>query len=128
MEQQFWKKVAPMHEVGTAVTRVDALDKVKGTAKYTDDLCPKPCLVARLVHAQIANGWVREIDTTEAEAIPGVVAVFTYKDVPVHRFPTTTACASTATTSPSWWPRTTWRPTAACAPCSRTRSTRSCRS
>lgn len=88
MERGFWKKVAPMHEVGAAVTRVDALDKVKGTAKYTDDLCPKPCLVARLVHAQIANGWVREIDTTEAEAIPGVVAVFTYKDVPEHRFPT----------------------------------------
>lgn len=88
MEQEFWKKVAPMHEVGAAVTRVDALDKVKGTAKYTDGLCPKPCLVVRLVHAQIANGWVREIDTAPAEAIPGVVAVFTYKDVPEHRFPT----------------------------------------
>ena len=88
MEQEFWKKVAPMNEVGRAVTRVDALDKVKGTAKYTDDLCPKPCLVARVVHAQIANGWVRAIDTAPAEAIPGVVAVFTFKDVPEHRFPT----------------------------------------
>ncbi|MDN0055165.1 xanthine dehydrogenase subunit XdhA [Collinsella ihumii] len=88
MEQQFWKKVAPMHEVGAAVQRVDAIDKVKGTAKYTDDLCPKPCLVARVVHAQIANGWVRAIDTTEAESLPGVVAVFTFKDVPEHRFPT----------------------------------------
>ena len=88
MEQEFWKRADSMREVGRAVARVDALDKVKGTAKYTDDLCPKPCLVARVVHAQIANGWVRAIDTADAEAIPGVVAVFTFEDVPEHRFPT----------------------------------------
>ena len=83
-----WKSVPPMREVGRAATRVDALDKVKGSAKYTDDLCPKPCLVAKVVHAQIANGWVRSIDAAPALAIPGVEAVFTYEDVPKHRFPT----------------------------------------
>lgn len=77
-----------MDEVGRSVERVDAFDKVRGTAKYTDDLKPVGCLVAKLVHSTIANGWVREIDTSEAEKIPGVVAVFTYKDVPQHRFPT----------------------------------------
>lgn len=88
MKQEMWKTVSPMNEVGRPIARVDALDKVKGSAKYTDDLCPKPCLVAKVVHAQIANGWVTDIDTTEAESLPGVVAVFTYKDVPEHRFPT----------------------------------------
>lgn len=86
--EEMWRTVAPMREVGRPLVRVDALDKARGTAKYTDDLCPKPCLVAKLVHAQIANGWVRAIDTTSAEAIPGVEAVFTFKDVPEHRFPT----------------------------------------
>ena len=83
-----WKPPVPLHEVGRALARVDALDKAKGVAKYTDDLCPKPCLVAKVVHAQIANGWVRSIDTAPACALPGVEAVFTFKDVPEHRFPT----------------------------------------
>ena len=76
------------HEVGRSCVRVDAEDKVRGCAKYADDLCPKPRLVAKVVHAQIANGWVRAIDVSEAKAIPGVEAVFTFEDVPKHRFPT----------------------------------------
>lgn len=78
----------PMHEVGEAKVRVDALDKVTGRAKYTDDLCPKPCLVARIVHASIANGRVLSIDAEPARSLPGVVAVFTCFDVPDFLFPT----------------------------------------
>ena len=78
----------PMQEVGRPLTRVDALDKARGTAKYTDDLRPTPCLVAKVVHSTIANGWVRSIDTAQAKSLPGVEAVFTFNDVPAHRFPT----------------------------------------
>ena len=75
-------------EVGLPKVRVDALDKVRGTARYTDDLCPKPCLVAKVVHASIAHGRVRDIDVSEARDMPGVEAVFTCFDAPEFLFAT----------------------------------------
>ncbi len=75
-------------EVGRSIPRVDAVDKVTGSARYTDDLCPRPVLEARVLHSTIANGWVRSIDTTAAEALPGVVKVLTCFDVPEHQYPT----------------------------------------
>ena len=75
-------------EIGTSKKRVDAADKVTGRAKYTGDLEPLDCLVARVVHSTIANGWVRSIDTSAAEQIPGVVKILTCFDVPDIQFPT----------------------------------------
>lgn len=74
--------------VGKSVERVDARDKVLGRAKYTDDLTPRNALVIKILHASIAHGYVKSIDTSIAEAIPGVVAVFTCFDVPDRPFPT----------------------------------------
>ena len=108
--------------VGKALTRVDARDKVTGRAKYTGDLEPRDYLVAKVVHSTIANGWVKSIDTTQAQAVPGVVKIVTCFDVPDIQYPTpaipgawrrptrmwpTASCstagyASTGTTSPPW--------------------------
>ena len=75
--------------VGKKATRVDAYDKVMGRTKYTDDLCDRGALVARVLHAAIANGRVKSIDTSAALAIPGVVGVFTCFDLKEkHYFPT----------------------------------------
>lgn len=74
--------------IGKSVTRVDALDKVTGRSKYTDDLCEKNALVAKIYHSTKANGVVTSIDTSEAEKIPGVVKVVTCFDVPKIYFPT----------------------------------------
>ena len=75
-------------EVGQSKLRVDAFDKAAGRAKYTDDLCDRSALVTRIVHAPVAHGIVRSVDTAEAERIPGVVKIFTCFDVPEHYFPT----------------------------------------
>ena len=75
-------------EVGKSITRVDAVDKVTGRAKYTDDLCAKPMLVAKILHSTIANGVVRSMDTSAAQALPGVVKVLTCFDVPDIQYPT----------------------------------------
>ena len=72
---------------GKSVARVDAFDKVTGRAKYTDDLCDSGALVARVLHATIANGRVLRIDTSAAERIEGVVKIVTCLDVPDIRFP-----------------------------------------
>lgn len=76
-----------LKEVGRPIVRVDAFDKVTGRAKFTDDLCPKPCLEAKILHATIGNGLVISIDTSEAEKVPGVVGVFTCFDVPDIAYP-----------------------------------------
>ena len=74
--------------IGKSVPRVDAYEKVTGRAKFTDDLILNKCLVARVYHAKIGNGVVKSIDTSEAEALDGVVKVVTFKDVPNHCYPT----------------------------------------
>ena len=74
--------------VGKSIPRVDAYEKVTGRAKFTDDLILDRCLVAKILHSTIGNGIVTSIDTSEAEALPGVVKVVTFQDVPDHCYPT----------------------------------------
>ncbi|MEA4955689.1 MAG: xanthine dehydrogenase subunit XdhA [Pseudoflavonifractor sp.] len=75
-------------EVGKRLIRVDAVDKATGRAKYTDDLIPRPHLVAKLLHSTISNGRVKAIHTEEAAKLPGVVKIVTCFDVPTHSYPT----------------------------------------
>jgi len=74
--------------VGKSVTRVDAYEKATGRAKYMDDLCDRSALVVKIYHSTIAHGYVKAVDTSEAEAVPGVVKVLTCFDVPNIAFPT----------------------------------------
>lgn len=73
---------------GKSIPRVDAYEKVTGRAKFTDDIAPAGCLVAKILHSTIGNGIVTSIDTSAAEALEGVVKVVTFKDVPDHCYPT----------------------------------------
>ena len=64
--------------VGTSVTRKDALEKVTGAAKYVDDLKFGPALLhAALVRSPHPHAKILKIDTSKAEALPGVRAVVT---------------------------------------------------
>lgn len=74
--------------VGKSYTRVDAPDKVSGTAKYTDDMMPKNALVAKVVRSTIANGYIKSMDVDEASKVEGVVRIFTCFDAPDIQFPT----------------------------------------
>ena len=49
---------------------------------------PRDALYVRIKHATIAHGFVKSVDTSAAEQIPGVVKVLTCFDVPEHPFPT----------------------------------------
>lgn len=74
--------------VGESVKRVDAYEKVTGRAKYTDDLCPRTALVAKVLHSTIASGYVKSIEIEEALKVKGVVKIVTCFEVPSHTFPT----------------------------------------
>ena len=74
--------------IGNNMTRVDAFDKVTGSAKYTADLEPQGLLAAKVIRSTIANGVVVSFDLEEARKVPGVVKIVTCFDVPDIQFPT----------------------------------------
>ena len=67
--------------VGNSVPRVDGADKVTGSAKYVADLVIPGMIEGKFLRSPYAHARIRSIDTTEAEAMPGVVAVLTSKDL-----------------------------------------------
>lgn len=74
--------------VGKSPRRKDAVAKVTGRARYTDDLSMPGMLYAQYVRSPIAHGCVLRINTDRARSLHGVEAVFTFEDVPDRRFAT----------------------------------------
>ncbi|THB81223.1 MAG: xanthine dehydrogenase molybdenum-binding subunit XdhA [Desulfobacteraceae bacterium] len=74
--------------VGKSVKRIDAVAKVTGRARYTEDFFEPDMLTAKYVRSTIAHGRVTAVNTDKARQIEGVEAVFTYEDVPQTTFAT----------------------------------------
>jgi len=74
--------------IGKAVRRVDAVAKVTGRARYTEDFFRPGMLKAKYLRSTIASGRVKKIDASRAKRLPGVEAVFTYEDVPQINYAT----------------------------------------
>jgi len=72
--------------IGHSVPRIDARDKVTGEAKYSGDLSMPGMLHMKILFAGRPHARITAIDTSAAEALPGVVAIFTAKDVPVNEY------------------------------------------
>ncbi len=72
--------------IGQSVIRTDALGKVRGTTPYPSDIDMAGQLWMKLLFSERAHARVTAIDTRAAEAYPGVVAVFTAKDIPVNEY------------------------------------------
>jgi len=66
--------------VGTSVPRVDGVAKVTGKAKYVADLVVPGMVEGKFLRSPYAHARVVSIDTAEAEAMPGVLAVVTRDD------------------------------------------------
>jgi xanthine dehydrogenase molybdenum-binding subunit len=74
--------------IGKSLPRVDALAKATGRALYTDDFQESGVLVAKCFRSTIAHGKIKSIHTSPACNLPGVIAVWTYEDVPSTPFAT----------------------------------------
>jgi CO/xanthine dehydrogenase Mo-binding subunit len=72
--------------VGQGVQRLDIHQKVRGTRKYPQDFNMEGQLYATVVWSAHPHAVVKRIDTSAAEAVPGVVRVLTYRDVPVNEY------------------------------------------
>lgn len=58
------------------------MGKVTGEAKFFSDLEMPNMLWAKVARSKYPHALIKKIDTSRAEAVPGVVAVLTHKDVP----------------------------------------------
>ena len=74
------------HSIGQSVPRIDAREKVTGKALYSGDLLRPEMLHLKTLFAGRPHARVISIDTSTAKAVPGVVAVYTAKDVPVNEY------------------------------------------
>lgn len=72
----------PYKVIGTRPVRHDGVDKVTGRARYANDINVPGHLTARLLRSPHAHARIVSIDTSRAEALPGVVAVLTAADLP----------------------------------------------
>ena len=70
-----------VREVGCSAPRLDAIDKVRGSAVFAADLYPADLLWAGVKRSEYPHARIVAIDTAAALAIPGVVAALTYKDI-----------------------------------------------
>ncbi|NCB40258.1 MAG: xanthine dehydrogenase, partial [Erysipelotrichia bacterium] len=71
-----------MPVVGTSMPRKDALDKLRGTARYIDDYSFSDLLYITTVRSSVAYGKLIKIDKTVAEKMPGVKGVITADQIP----------------------------------------------
>lgn len=79
-------KLKQTGKVGERTCRVDAPGKTLGTAKYADDYSFEGMLYGKNVFSKYARAKILSIDIADALTMPGVVAVYTAKDIPGKRY------------------------------------------
>ena len=77
-----------MKVIGKDTQRVDGQALVRGKPVFADDMQLKDVLYVKILHSPIAHANILSIDVSKAEALEGVVAVFTHKDFKPHYYTT----------------------------------------
>ncbi len=75
-----------MTTIGKSLPRIDVRQKVTGEARYPGDINKPNQAHMKILFAKRPHAIVKSIDTAKAEALEGVLAVFTAKDVPVNEY------------------------------------------
>ncbi len=71
-----------MNAIGQPISRIDGRLKTTGGARYTADIPIANVVYSVIVQSTIANGRTVSIDSTAAEQAPGVLKVFTHRNMP----------------------------------------------
>lgn len=69
-------------KVGESIPRVDALEKVLGKARFAADLKMEGLVYMKVLRSDRPHARIKDIRTEKAEHMPGVVRIFTHKDIP----------------------------------------------
>ena len=75
-----------MASIGKSISRVDAIAKVTGKALYPGDINLPNQAYMKILFANRPHAIIKTIETSKAEELEGVLAVFTAKDVPVNEY------------------------------------------
>jgi len=68
--------------IGRQDSRLDGPEKVGGRARFAAEVPMEGLCYASLVHATVTRGRMTRLDTTAAEAAPGVILVVTHRNMP----------------------------------------------
>jgi CO/xanthine dehydrogenase Mo-binding subunit len=77
-----WQANAPLSIVGRPHPRVEGAEKVTGRARYSYDIRLPGQLYARVLRSPLPHARIKRIDTSRAEALPGVYAVLSSRNAP----------------------------------------------
>ncbi len=78
--------VSKTRTLGRRLLRPDAVDKVTGRARFPGDLVMEGALAMKVLFSSQVHARIVSIDNSEAEKVPGVVAILTHRDVPVNEY------------------------------------------
>ncbi|MBL7961851.1 hypothetical protein JNL27_16585, partial [bacterium] len=61
--------------IGERLPKIEGFEKANGSALYTDDIVLPNMLIGKLLRSPHPHALIKRIDTSKAEALPGVKAV-----------------------------------------------------
>lgn len=72
--------------INSRAPRIDAPDKSTGRARFIDDMNMPNQLYGAMLQSPIAHAWIKKIDTSKTERLPGVKAVITSEDAGLVKY------------------------------------------
>ena len=72
--------------VNQSIRKTDSIQLLLGKPLFMDDIVPKDALIVKLLRSPHAHAMVKEIDTSRAKNVEGVVDIYTWQDVPNLRY------------------------------------------
>jgi 4-hydroxybenzoyl-CoA reductase subunit alpha len=77
------EKAKPLNVLGRPMRKTDGLEKSTGRARYADDLVLPGMLHGKILRSPHPHARILSIDTSAAEALPGVYGVVTGAEMPI---------------------------------------------
>ena len=84
--KEFERDRKDYHAVGKCIPKKDSEQLLLGKPVFMDDIVHEDCLVVKILRSPYAHALIEDINTAAAMKGPGIVAVYTWKDVPQNRF------------------------------------------
>ena len=72
--------------VNQSIRKTDSMQLLLGKPLFMDDIVPKDALIVKLLRSPYAHAMVKEIDTSRAKNVEGIVDIYTWQDVPNLRY------------------------------------------